>query len=297
MVVVFFNATINAQNAVLQDTEEDHVINVVGPAVVVDLQLHRRRGHRRRGHQRLHQRHGQRDPDAGAARSTRRSQFNLYSPDVIHSFGIPAFLMRMDVVPGRHNHFEVTPDTIGEYRGKCYELCGAYHSRMLFNVKVVSAEDFDQYLRDLQEAGFESEGPVLGGGQAYTQEGLDGGSTSPREARSDRDSSTPDDHERPQAAGPAGGADPHHHRPQADRQALPRHVVRVVPDRRPDGHDHALRARVPRPAGRQRGALQPALHDARHDHAAAVRDAAVLRVRQRRDAAADRLARTSRSRA
>jgi cytochrome c oxidase subunit 2 len=79
----------------------------------------------------------------------------------------------MDVVPGRRNHFEVTPKEIGDYRGKCYELCGVYHSRMLFNVKVVSADDFEQHLRDLQEAGFESEEPVLGGGQAYTQEGLD----------------------------------------------------------------------------------------------------------------------------
>ena len=102
------------------------------------------------------------------------TQFNLYSPDVIHSFGIPAFLMRMDVIPGRINHFEVTPDTDRRRtRGKCYELCGAYHSRMLFNVEVVSLEDYEQYLRDLQEAGYESEGPVLGGGQAYTQEGLE----------------------------------------------------------------------------------------------------------------------------
>ena len=44
-------------------------------------------------------------------------------------------------------------------------------------------------------------------------------------------------------------------------------------------------------AGRQRPALQPAVHDARHDHAAAVRDAAVLRLRQRDHAAADRRAR------
>ncbi len=100
------------------------------------------------------------------------TQFNLYSPDVIHSFGVPAFLMRMDVVPGRINHFEVTPDTEGTFKGKCYELCGAYHSRMLFNVEVVSVEEFEQYLRDLQEAGNESEEPVTGGEQAYTPEGL-----------------------------------------------------------------------------------------------------------------------------
>ena len=101
-------------------------------------------------------------------------QFNLYSPDVIHSFGIPGFLMRMDVVPGRFNHFEVTPDTIGEFRGKCYELCGVYHSRMLFNVSVVSAEDYDAVPPG--PAGRRASSPrtpVLGNGQAYTQVGLD----------------------------------------------------------------------------------------------------------------------------
>jgi len=171
MVVVFFNATINAQNAVLQDTDEDHVINVVG--------------------QQWSWTFNYTDEEATGGEGTnvytsgtaseiptlvlpvdQTIQFNLYSPDVIHSFGIQAFLFRMDVIPGRHNHFEVTPDTLGTYTGKCYELCGAYHSRMLFNVEVVTAEEYDQYLRDLQEAGFESEGPVLGGGQAYTQEGL-----------------------------------------------------------------------------------------------------------------------------
>ena len=36
-------------------------------------------------------------------------QFNLHSPDVIHNFGVPSFLMKMDVIPGRVNKFQVTP--------------------------------------------------------------------------------------------------------------------------------------------------------------------------------------------
>ena len=64
-------------------------------------------------------------------------QFNLHSPDVIHDFGVPAFLIKMDVIPGRVNKLQVTPTVEGDYAGKCYELCGVYHSRMLFNVKVV----------------------------------------------------------------------------------------------------------------------------------------------------------------
>ena len=101
------------------------------------------------------------------------TRFNLHSPDVVHDLGVPAFLMKMDVVPGRVNHYEITPTAIGDYRGKCYELCGAYHSRMLFDVKVVSREDYDAYLQSLQDAGTETDQPLIGGDYASTQAGLD----------------------------------------------------------------------------------------------------------------------------
>lgn len=77
------------------------------------------------------------------------TEFDLKSPDVIHSFGIPAFAMRMDVVPGNDNSFQVTPTETGRYEGKCYELCGTYHSRMLFWVEVVTAEEYDAHLATL----------------------------------------------------------------------------------------------------------------------------------------------------
>ena len=67
------------------------------------------------------------------------TRFELRTPDVIHDFGVPGFLMKMDVMPGQENHYQVTPKTEGTYSGKCYELCGVYHSRMLFNVEIVSA--------------------------------------------------------------------------------------------------------------------------------------------------------------
>jgi cytochrome c oxidase subunit II len=101
------------------------------------------------------------------------TRFNLHSPDVIHDLGVPGFLMKMDVVPGRVNHYEITPTTIGEYKGKCYELCGVYHSRMLFNVEVVSEGDYQQYLQRLEDAGATSQTPLLGGENASTQAGLD----------------------------------------------------------------------------------------------------------------------------
>jgi cytochrome c oxidase subunit 2 len=80
-------------------------------------------------------------------------KFELTSPDVIHSFWIPAFLMKMDVVPGRNNQFAVTPNTQGVFKGKCAELCGVDHSRMLFDVKVVSRAEYDAHIAGLKERG------------------------------------------------------------------------------------------------------------------------------------------------
>ncbi len=80
-------------------------------------------------------------------------RFELTSPDVIHSFWVPQFLFKMDVVPGKTNAFELTPDKIGTFSGKCAELCGAYHSQMLFNVKVVERAEFDDYIAGLRAAG------------------------------------------------------------------------------------------------------------------------------------------------
>lgn len=100
------------------------------------------------------------------------TRFNLHSPDVIHDFGVDHFLIHMDVVPGRVNHYDVTPIKTGTYRGACYELCGLYHSRMLFHVKVVSKAAYESYLQNLQDKGFTSAKPLIGGADAYTQAGL-----------------------------------------------------------------------------------------------------------------------------
>ncbi|RCV54135.1 cytochrome c oxidase subunit II [Marinitenerispora sediminis] len=74
--------------------------------------------------------------------------FDLESPDVIHSFWIPAFLFKMDVIPGHPNEFQVrvNPDVEGTFAGRCAELCGVDHSRMLFTVKVVSPEEYQAWL-------------------------------------------------------------------------------------------------------------------------------------------------------
>jgi cytochrome c oxidase subunit II len=79
-------------------------------------------------------------------------RFNLTSPDVIHSFWVPAFLFKRDVVPGHPNNFEITTTATGTFAGRCSELCGLYHSEMLFRVKVVSQQEFQQFIATQQAA-------------------------------------------------------------------------------------------------------------------------------------------------
>jgi cytochrome c oxidase subunit 2 len=81
--------------------------------------------------------------------------FELQSPDVIHSFWIPAFLMKMDVFPDRLNKFEVTPNKVGTYAGRCAELCGVDHARMLFRVKVVERAEYEAHIAELRAKGQE----------------------------------------------------------------------------------------------------------------------------------------------
>ncbi|MFJ6936015.1 cytochrome c oxidase subunit II [Streptomyces sp. NPDC101132] len=80
-------------------------------------------------------------------------RFILSSNDVIHSFWVVPFLFKQDVIPGHTNVFEVTPSQEGTFMGKCAELCGVDHSRMLFNVKVVSPERYQAHLKELAEKG------------------------------------------------------------------------------------------------------------------------------------------------
>ena len=77
-------------------------------------------------------------------------RFNLTSTDVIHAFWIVPFEFKRDVIPDHPNHFEVTPTQTGTFTGRCTELCGVYHSRMLFTVKIVTQAQFRQWIAALQ---------------------------------------------------------------------------------------------------------------------------------------------------
>lgn len=80
-------------------------------------------------------------------------KIKLQSRDVIHSFWIIDFLYKKDMYIGKDNYWSFEPTREGTYSGKCAELCGEYHSMMLFNVEVVSPEEYEEYLESLREAG------------------------------------------------------------------------------------------------------------------------------------------------
>jgi cytochrome c oxidase subunit II len=182
MVIVFFTHTVRTQNIMLDEGKVDNTIEVVGQqwSWTFNYGVGSRDASADDDPTDLKFPYSSYVYEAGTAQHIptlvlpvgETTRFNLHSPDVIHDFGVPAFIMKMDVVPGRVNHYAITPTRIGEFKGKCYELCGTYHSRMLFNVKVVSEADYASYIQDLQSKGHESDKPLLGGSEAYTQDGL-----------------------------------------------------------------------------------------------------------------------------
>jgi cytochrome c oxidase subunit 2 len=73
-------------------------------------------------------------------------RFQVTASDVLHSFAVPAFWIKIDAVPGRLNETWVRVDEPGVYFGQCSELCGARHGYMPIVVEVVSTEDFERWV-------------------------------------------------------------------------------------------------------------------------------------------------------
>jgi cytochrome c oxidase subunit 2 len=70
----------------------------------------------------------------------------MTSEDVIHSFYIPAFRMKRDVVPGRYHKAWFEATKVGTYHLFCAEYCGTDHSRMVGRVHVLEPADYEQWL-------------------------------------------------------------------------------------------------------------------------------------------------------
>jgi len=183
MVIVFFAWTVRAQETVLdEDLPADNCVQVVGQQWSWTFNYN----------QACDDPMGPVVYTAGAGNKIptlvlevdKTTEFRLSSPDVIHSFWITGFMMKMDIIPGQkfdpetgkdsRNHFKVTPTRTGDFVGKCTELCGAYHSRMLFNVKVVAHDEYVDYIAKLGKSpDSSSDHPVLGGAFSVTPAGLE----------------------------------------------------------------------------------------------------------------------------
>ncbi|MGZ0212406.1 MAG: aa3-type cytochrome oxidase subunit II [Actinomycetales bacterium] len=87
----------------------------------------------------------------------KKVEIKIESRDVIHSFWVVDFLYKKDMIPGKSNYMYFIPTKEGTYQGKCAELCGEYHSLMLFTVKVVSQAEYDDYIEGQRAAGFDGQ--------------------------------------------------------------------------------------------------------------------------------------------
>ncbi len=176
MVIVLFKFTVETQNEVLDpDREAEEVVTVVGQQWSWTFNYNlgyddESRSYEPEGGDTVFDVGTPAEPPTLYLVKDKTVELNLFSPDVAHSFWVPAFLFKMDVIPGRANSFTVTPDRLGTYVGRCAELCGTRHTRMLFDVKVVEQDEYDQHLADLADQG--NTGPALGGADADSVPGL-----------------------------------------------------------------------------------------------------------------------------
>lgn len=76
-------------------------------------------------------------------------RFTLDANDVVHGFWIPAFMIQTQNLPGVTNQLEFTANKLGTYPGRCNILCGRNHAQMLFNVKVVTLDEYQNYIEGL----------------------------------------------------------------------------------------------------------------------------------------------------
>ncbi|MEY3197284.1 MAG: hypothetical protein RLZZ59_655 [Pseudomonadota bacterium] len=78
-------------------------------------------------------------------------RFLTTSADVIHSFAVPAFGIKIDSIPGRTNETWVKVDKPGVYYGQCSELCGVNHGFMPIAVEVLPEADFEEWVASAKQ--------------------------------------------------------------------------------------------------------------------------------------------------
>jgi len=103
--------------------------------------------------------------------ANKKVYLHLNSNDVIHSFWVPSITGKLDVNPENENTMYIEAYEEGVYYGKCAELCGLSHSLMDFKLIVVSEEEYDQWVADMQD--FDSEELDLDGAAVDGEELFD----------------------------------------------------------------------------------------------------------------------------
>jgi cytochrome c oxidase subunit 2 len=96
----------------------------------------------------------------------------MTSMDVIHSFWVPEFRVKQDLLPGSETEYRITPDLVGDYKVRCAELCGTKHAYMEAPVIVQTREEFDKWITGQQQimAAAEASGiPDAGRGELLYQ--------------------------------------------------------------------------------------------------------------------------------
>jgi cytochrome c oxidase subunit 2 len=90
----------------------------------------------------------------------------MTSLDVIHSFWVPEFRVKQDLVPGRITELRITPTIEGDYKVRCAELCGTSHAYMENPVVISSQTDFDAWMAQRVIEAEEAAATPEGRGQA-----------------------------------------------------------------------------------------------------------------------------------
>jgi cytochrome c oxidase subunit 2 len=99
----------------------------------------------------------------------------LRSDDVIHSFWVPALGGKRDAFPAHTNYIWLTPNSVGEFPGQCYQLCGYSHGNMRERAFVQTQGDFQTWLTAQQQpAAAPPPGPAQEGAQLFQTRGCAG---------------------------------------------------------------------------------------------------------------------------
>ena len=94
--------------------------------------------------------------------------FDITSLDVVHAFWVPAFMMRIDAVPGQTTQVTLTPTRTGSFaadrtfRLQCSQLCGLDHATMMLPVRVLPAAEFDAWIKAQPKAPTAGATPIPG---------------------------------------------------------------------------------------------------------------------------------------